>query len=231
MKKLVYLFIALFAIGCSQSNEDKVKTAFKEYVKSNFDDPSTFKEIVSIDSLDTISTIKFKVMERDMFNIRKDLVEYCDSTDSLIMKYFHDKRFQPKLRHINGLKELFKDKLELQEIYIDVLAKNLSFLRAEEDLEEIMSLKDTIFYQQRLTYRVKTTEGLKIKSCYVYTDTLYNDIQFKESKIRAYDVGDVIREIDNFDEKYGPLFRLFELKIENERKILSLLEREFGKYD
>ena len=231
MRKIIYLFVALFAIGCSQSKEDKIKLAFKDYVKANFDDPSKFEEVVSIDSLDTISTRKFKDRGNEMFKIRKDFFEFCDSTDSIILMYFHDSRYLPKLRNISGLKDLFKDKIELHELYMDVLKKDLSFPQAEEDLEKILSLKDTIFYQQRLSYRIKTSEGLKLKTCYVYADTLFNNIQFKDSKIKAYDTSDVIKGLMEFDETYGPLFRLFELKLDNNREILSLLEGEFGKYD
>lgn len=229
MKKIIYLLFALFAMGCSQSNEDKIKLAFSDYVRETFDNPSEFEEIVTIDSLDTISTIQIKENQRILFKLRKGFFEYCDTTTDLIFKYCQDERYAPQIRYISELEELLREGLNLAMLEREFMIDGINFRQAEKDLEEIMSLKDTIFYQQRLTYRIKTNEELK--TCYIYSDTLYDNIQFMNSKIKAHDVGDVIKEIDKFEETYGSFFKLFELKAENNRKTLSILEGKFGEYN
>ncbi len=57
MRKIVLvLFVVLIFSSCKKSNEDIIKSEFKEYVKQNFDNPKDFKEIVSIEITDTITT-------------------------------------------------------------------------------------------------------------------------------------------------------------------------------
>ena len=57
MKTKVFLlaFAALIIVGCAKTNEDKVTEAFKEYVKTDFGNPSDFIEITKFDKKDTIS--------------------------------------------------------------------------------------------------------------------------------------------------------------------------------
>ena len=57
MKTKVFLlaFVALSIVGCAKTNENKVAEAFKEYVKTDFGNPSDFIEITKFDKKDTIS--------------------------------------------------------------------------------------------------------------------------------------------------------------------------------
>lgn len=60
MRKFIFGIITLLAItttSCTKTNEEKLKDAFREYAEKNLDDPSSL-EILSIDSVDTISTRK-----------------------------------------------------------------------------------------------------------------------------------------------------------------------------
>ncbi len=230
MKKLVYLLLAFMAISCSQSNEDRIKAAFMEYAKNNLDDPSQLDEIVSIDSLDTISSFIFKEAIRIKHEVYKMEDSICDSLDSIIHLYFRDEKYKPKLRYIHGLRDAFGESLEIQSYLIDVL-DNL-YDHPDSALKKIMAHKDTVIYEQKLTYRLKQKDGLKLHSCYVYSDTLYNNIIFSKTHLRTEDSPfvDLIQQAEDYKEQFEPLFMTISMKEKSNRKILGLLERELGEY-
>ena len=196
MKNLVCLFLTLLIISCSQSNEDKIRAAFKEHVKTSFDDPSNYA--------------------------------MCDSFSTLILKYIKDESIRPQLRKMDKIRSLYYKKIELQNYLVETMYKGLSLPAAEEDWKEILTHKDTVMYNQRITYRIKTNDGLKMNTCYAYSDTLYNKIVFKDTRMKAYDVSDILREIDELDEKYGLLFNIYEKKIEVDSQLLMMLRSNFG---
>ena len=227
MKKLFYLVVLLCAMGCSQSKEDKIETAFKEYANTHFDEPASFKEIVSIDSLDTISTLDLKRTAKDRFLLFQEKYSvYCDSTNKLIGGYLKDKRNWQILKSLfksNMIKERFKEHVELLELYAEVLDEGLSIPVAEEKLNSIMSLKDTVFFQQKLSYRITTKKGPKLKTCYLCSDTLYNNISFREEKVKTNEI-DIAVQIIKFEETFGPLFKVLELIANNNKELLSFLK-------
>ena len=58
MKKYIgFSALIVFALltSCTQTKEDKIRNEFKNYVSSNFDDPNSLKEIVSVEQIDTIT--------------------------------------------------------------------------------------------------------------------------------------------------------------------------------
>ena len=227
MKKLLYFIVVISAISCTQSNEDKIKTAFLEYAQKSLDDPSQFEEIVSVDSLDTISTIEYKKIQQRIFDIYKEYTYISDSLYNISQKYIDDKQCSSRFIYITGLKETWGDIIRLLGYDMELSDNNISFDVAEKDLQELMQMKDTIFYSSRLTYRIRTNEGLKLRTCYVYYDSLQNNIQFREKRIGAYEFSDVPKEIDEFNERYHDLFEVTKLRAESEKKMLFLLRKEF----
>lgn len=58
MKQTIFVFGFLFSvlISCTEPTKEEVlKDVFMEYVKTDFDDPSEFEEITSIEVLDTLN--------------------------------------------------------------------------------------------------------------------------------------------------------------------------------
>lgn len=54
-KAILLVIAALIMSACTKTSEDKVTEAFKEYVKTDFGNPSNFIEITKFDKKDTIS--------------------------------------------------------------------------------------------------------------------------------------------------------------------------------
>lgn len=54
-KAILLVIAALIMSACTKTSEDKVTEAFKEYVKTDFGNPSDFIEITKFDKKDTIS--------------------------------------------------------------------------------------------------------------------------------------------------------------------------------
>ena len=71
MKKILVLVVfAMIIASCAeQTKEDKIRKAFKEYVKTDFADENTFSEITSVQIQDTICAQEFL----DMLSDKKEL--------------------------------------------------------------------------------------------------------------------------------------------------------------
>lgn len=54
-KTILFVIAALIMSACTKTSEDRVTEAFKEYVKTDFGNPSDFIEITKIDNADTIN--------------------------------------------------------------------------------------------------------------------------------------------------------------------------------
>jgi len=236
--KTVFYSIATLLVTCvftactqTQTKEDKIKVAFDDYAYQNFDDPSTVEEIVSIDSLDTISTAVLKQLIMDIYAENKELQNLCSTKDSLVQLYISDDRYKYMV-FIKGMRSALYTHIQLLEQDNELIMNGVTFEAAEDDLEEIKNIPDTIFYEQRLSYRIKTKDGLKLERCYVYSDTSYNHIQISSNRIKASDrpIEDLYNKINEFQLKYEPLFSLNLQKVKNATEILSMLRSEYGEY-
>ena len=59
-KTILLVIAALIMSACTKTSEDRVTEAFKEYVKTDFGNPSDFIEITKFDKKDTISSENMK---------------------------------------------------------------------------------------------------------------------------------------------------------------------------
>lgn len=69
---LAFAAVMLTACAKTKTAEEKVAEAFKEYVKTDFNDPDDFIEITRQDEKDTISTwgLKKQIGELDLYTLR-----------------------------------------------------------------------------------------------------------------------------------------------------------------
>ena len=230
MKKLLYILLALCAISCTQSNEDKITSAFKEYVSNNFDDPSSLDEIVSVEVTDTVS-------KRGLIDIIDEYKQLSELSDSL-GKCIIDSVVQ--LSFVNGnlngsstqaLKKAMRnkeynaltDKIEVLTISLIDLANNFN---PDYYYEKLCDTKDTMVINYVLKYRTKTNGTKKINSIYVRTDSLLNKIEFykNDSPLGASGIGELsdnAGELLNFYNKY---LNIREELLNTERKMLRELE-------
>lgn len=88
------IIIALMAMAvsftaCQQTKEDKIRTAFKEYVKTDFDDPRDFMEVTKVEVVDTLNSMDAKEIIVSLAGIQEiltpkeiiDLADYAEMFD------------------------------------------------------------------------------------------------------------------------------------------------------
>ncbi len=234
--KQYFILIATLLIACAsctqtRTKEDKIKEAFDDYVYKNFDDPSAVEGIVSIDSLETISTAVYKQFIIEIYAENKKLQNLCNTKDSLVQLYVEDERYKYMV-FIKGMYSALSSSVQLLEQHSELIKNKVTFEAAENDLEEINNLPDTTFYELLLSYRIKTKDGLKLERCYVYSDTSYNHVQILPSRLKAGDppIDNLYNKINEFQIKYEPLFNLYQERLKIETEMLSMLRSEYGEY-
>lgn len=88
------IIIALMAMAvsftaCQQTKDDKIRTAFKEYVKTDFDDPRDFMEVTKVEVVDTLNSMDAKEIIVSLAGIQEiltpkeiiDLADYAEMFD------------------------------------------------------------------------------------------------------------------------------------------------------
>lgn len=157
---LVVMIAALIMSACTKTSEDKVTKAFKEYVKTDFGNPSGFIEITKFDKKDTISN--------------EWVMGYLNKLDSLDWALSEKQKKQLAwLKHKNSENNTFivqhkikvrvksgKDSQEVRDFY--VIEKNGEYsvqdheLRGDEMPDEIV---DAIMLLKEVTATLKIING------------------------------------------------------------------------
>lgn len=225
MKKYFCLvpIICLFVLSCLQSdpNISLVKKEFKTYVQRTFDDPGALKEIVEISPKDTISYNSIKDIIRMTLDTDSLNRELRSIKDSLIKKRMADATTSIKKK---AYRMDFSDAFKGQMIVSDALSITNSTIEAlKEKAVLIMDLEEqldslvyhTPLYLYKLSYRVKTPEGLKLNEVFAYVDSLTGVKSIRESQsdreemeedyskiiTKSIKTMELIDEINSLDEK------------------------------
>lgn len=159
-KTILLVIAALIMSACAKTSEDKVTEAFKEYVKTDFGNPSDFIEITKFDKKDTISN--------------EWVMGYLNKLDSLDWALSEKQKKQLAwLKHKNSENNTFivqhkikvrvksgKDSQEVRDFY--VIEKNGEYsvqdheLRGDEMPDEIV---DAIMLLKEVTATLKIING------------------------------------------------------------------------
>lgn len=177
-----FLFIIISFLVCScVSNEDKAQKAFTKYVKENFDDPASFKEVVSVNIEDTLRVEELKKMVQDVKYWSDSLENYSkvlsDSLQTLIKLY--DGAMFKKTEgfrddwedYISSIQEHSDELLSLLGMYLDGEISPL-------DTDSILALQDKVLYKVVVKYRVKENESLKLKTSVGLSDGDFDNTDF-----------------------------------------------------
>lgn len=86
MKKLFLLLLAVFSLtSCNEkTSEELVKDAFMNYVQTDFDDPSEFQQITSIEPIDTLSN---KVVSEIIKNMEETSILFSEYNRNKLADY------------------------------------------------------------------------------------------------------------------------------------------------
>lgn len=183
MKNLLYLFlICLLFVSCGHrdKNISVIKTEFKQYVRKNFDDPKTMKEIAEIVPIDTISREKMQYLADQTVQLITISLKAAHLKDSILTKTMESKA-----------EDLKKYGYRIRANYSDAVTASMKLLSLmsllEQDINaqkvvtsykfEMEASADSIIYSPpiycyEIKYRQKESDGLKLKSNYAYVDSL-----------------------------------------------------------
>ena len=226
------LFFLLFMnlLSCSKSKEDKINAAFKDYVQNNFDDPSQFVEVVSIETKDTFSTINYKKVYRDLCE-RVDTLNKISNQQKLEIDSFMEK-YGGRLFSISGFDETFQEMIDANKQYTNYMEQYVlpSIYRGETTdmlvADEFDNLRDTIFLISDVKYRVKRSGELMLETIKCFCDTCHNHFFFGNQEISDDDYLKVFYELFSKNSDY--MKKQIELKTElvNKMNNLIMLVRE-----
>lgn len=229
---LFSVFVSSFLIlfSCSQSKENKVNAAFKEYVQNNFDDPSQFVEVVSVEIKDTFSTNNLKRVYRDLCE-RDDTLNKISDQLKVEIDVIKEKYGRTKLLSIPGFYDAFQGMIDATDKYIDYMTPYVAtYLNEEKEgmmsADDFDKMRDTILYISEIKYRIKRSGELKLESIKCYSDTCYNNISFETQMVKD---GDYVKKFyDLFSKNSEYRIKLIELKtdIVNKKKDVITLVRD-----
>lgn len=178
MKKYIgfiaIIYLSFFA--CTQTKEDKIRTEFKNYVSSNFDDPRNLKEIVSVEQIDTITyeSIRNGVIALhaiDSLTNSSDSIEKEQS--AIILSKIRTHQYQSYYK--DDLKDLIMQQAELSRdmmAWIDDYGFAMLHTMSDSMDNSLNLLKGLNIYQYRIKTRIKDGDDLKLRDYYALEDSV-----------------------------------------------------------
>lgn len=136
---LAVLVSGLVVTGC-ESDESKIEKSYRQWVYENIDDPSTLKEIVSIDIEDTISLYgEYNLVytsffeEREKFNNIANIINEYDWSNIDLERYYFDNDSLYNLKWLK--KDYIKYEKECKSILFDNSENEKIAIKANEICE------------------------------------------------------------------------------------------------
>lgn len=214
---LLILIISLSIVSCKQSNEDLIKKEFKTYVKENFNNPKDFKEIVSIELIDSNSTLKTYRGVKTMYDMSQDLKK----EEIILQKTFKEAWSIEMMNDLgriatsNQIQSYLKS-LTISEIY----SKSLNDEELLYGKSRIKIFLDNFkytppVYSYKVKYREYDNKQLKIKGIHCSFDSLSHKIVFSHTLNYSEEEKELL---SNFEE----LANYVEMQIKNNQ-----LKRDF----
>lgn len=211
MKKITIIAICTIAaiiISCkNQSSEDKIKVAFKEYVKTDFGDPANFLEITNILVVDTFSTANIKKLLKAQKAAKEYYSSLKDSIDNLL-------RFKENYNELVAIARAHRSAIApLHQKYINKLddyINNHPEIDIFSEYEELINSPDTTTYIYDLKCRVIQNGEKIIKNYSAQVSPDFSIIKIKEGELLTTDMADpdILDKADIISKAYGRLIEL-----------------------
>lgn len=235
MKKvLLALALCISLQACEPPTiEEKIETAFKQYVEENFNDPSDLENIISITpndtmTVETIGEIKLAldklhecILESDSLCKKNMDILQKKLTPSVIGKYYGDER----------ILSLIGEQMKVTNKRLDWMYSNEdSFFYLMHKLDTCYNSLDSSLF--KVTYEIKTRVNgrgeLQIKPYYAIVDGEVIEIYSKYPSFNDY--SPQIEQFFEYVEEYQPLLEQLSEYSTNEfllsRRLLKALHIE-----
>lgn len=232
MKKCLFLSVmTLFVLfSCTQTKEDKIRNEFKNYVSSNFDDPNSLEEILSIEPIDTITyeSIRNGVIALhgiDSLTNSSDTIEKEQS--EIILSKIRAHKYNPYYKE--ELMSMVLRKAELSRALISWIDDyGFALLNAMSDSTDnsLNRLKGLNICQYKLKARIKEKDGLKLREYYALEDSV--GFRFFDNKPTFNDYSEGTAEFYKVAREYEDIMtirkNIINEKLEVNQKMLRILD-------
>lgn len=199
MKKILLLAILVISfVSCEDNSpKGKIEKAFREYVKKNFDDPKSLKEITDIEiGTDTINVCKLREALREEINLAYSIDSVC---------YF-------AMKAVMGSQHLSKNRAERDKEYreelMSMLKSMIDYTSFKEDNKIDLSLTrknfdsifrlDTIVVNDKIKCRVNKGGELRLEIYESHRNTSFTNIGIAKEGASAQDVYDFYEESNKY---------------------------------
>ena len=219
MKKIVLSVIILFALfSCSQTKEDKIRNEFKNYVSSNFDDPNSLKEIVSIEQIDTVTYEHIlngvvALHEIDSLTNLSDSIE--NEQNAILLGKIRAHNYHP----------YYKEELKSMALRKAELSRNMIAWIDSTD-NSLNRLKGLNIYQYKIKARIKVKDDLKLREYYALEDSI--GFRFFDNKPTFNDYSEGTAEFYKVAREYEDIMtirkNIINEKLELNQKMLRILD-------
>lgn len=203
MKKLFFyvtmLMFTVSIVSCS-SDESKVKSAFKDYVQSNFNNPKDLVEIITVDSCDTVGFSTVTASLKDV----KHMYDSIKAEDEKI-----NQRVNAMLKDESKLHSLYRENhsfFETHKAYaqksLELMQENGSYGKVMEAMggehtdgpddiyAKVMKAKGSTFIQWTIKARVNVKGNPLLQTYYAICDTTMSTIRISKKKVQTTDIMD-----------------------------------------
>lgn len=211
--KIYYILLSIIAVllsSCKSSTEDLIYDELREYVRNNFDDPKSFKELVSIEPIDTIYNEKYRKLLVASLQGANAVDSLCDA---IFYTLIHDKELPAKCRRARG--GIYEDDINNLSMYMqgiidffevcqgrmDLYGKNIvEYITDSNSLPKI----DILVY--KIKYRSKNGDSLALNEIYAAVDRTKNEnnIIIRSNELQTNELPErilkVLKDMESFME-------------------------------
>ncbi len=225
MKKILGILAAFVLLAaCTESKEERIIEAFKGYVQNNFDNPDEIEEILSVNPVDTLS--KKHIVE--IVEISRNAAHLSDSItaiiqDSLFSQTFigGDVRNQPTKAARKVMRnEDYKLAVRMISDIASEFLGNYDNFDEDQHYNNLINAKDTFILCYELKYRIKSNGTLKMKSIQAHSDSLINNVVFRNKDITLKEIG-----ISDISENAVMLLDYYQNKVECGAKLCKIYRK------
>jgi len=232
MKK--YLFFSVMTLfvlfSCSQTKEDKIRNEFKNYVSSNFDDPNSLKEILSIELTDTITYESIRngvIALHGIDSLTNTIDSIEEKQNEIILGKISTHKYNPYYKDDIMSMALRKAELKRKMVaWIDDYGYGM--LRSMSDSTDnlLNRLKGLNIFQYKIKARIKEKDDLKLREYYALEDSV--SLRFFDKTPTFYDYSEGTAEFYKVAREYEIIMtirkNIIDEELELNQKMLRILD-------
>lgn len=208
-KNILFILLVFFLIfvSCENSTEGRIKKEFKKYVSLNFDDPNSFKKLLSIEPNDTASLSSVLEVTKFGLEVGQSTNNWCDSIGDINSEMINEianeikrnsRSYVQSLRAAELVKEIYADlNEELELVKSNMIIKN----KIEQAIKD--SQYEAPIYEYSIKFREQYNDKLRLAEHFAYIDSSTTEITIKPNKLQVNEISSQITYLLKLNDEYS----------------------------